>query len=57
MSSRSEYGWKIVRLCEKIMSRMIPNVRDYNHIEDYVDMFFLQRFLKNISGRGEFDFG
>lgn len=56
MSSRSELGWKIVRKCEDLIPRMDSYLKTAGRMEDYVDMFFWQRLLKNIPGRGEFNF-
>ena len=56
MSSKSELGWKIVRECEELIPKMLPLLQSAERMEDYVDMFFWQRLLKNIPGRGEFNF-
>ncbi len=56
ISSKSEYGWKIIRECQELIPKMLPFLQSAGRMEDYVDAFFWQRFLKNIPGRGEFNF-
>lgn len=48
MQSKSEYGWKIIRLCQSLMPKLRPMLQAYTGMECYVDMRFWKRLLDNL---------